>query len=259
MFKKRRGGKSNFKRRPGKGVKGRKPRPMLGLMPSVDNVQKAVMVETFQPTPTIAPNTAYGFTTTISNFPRALKMAQLFKFYRLKRVIYECLPDQTTFQAGAGAVNIPYVYYVMNRDGMAQTGLTPAQYKAAGARPIKFTQKILIAYKPNTVQISDVLLASSIPIGSNNNTTIGRTPVYDKWYSTQGILAPNANYVAPTVDRSDGSVAPFQQIANNLSIVQYFGHDIFFEQQGGAAETELGRFTVTCEWEFKVANFQSPS
>jgi hypothetical protein len=184
-----------------------------------------------------------------------MKMAALFKFYRAKRIVYEYLPDQNTFQAGAGQVAIPYAYWLMNRDGVSGTGTTPNQYRAAGARPVKFTQKLLISYKPNTVQISDIVQSSSIPAGSNQNVSIGRTPLYDKWFSTEGLSDPGAGYIAGTVSRGDGSTIPLSQPAFTLPVVMYMGHDVFFEQTGAPIEDVIGRFSISVEWEFKVPRF----
>lgn len=244
-------------KRRGNKRRARKPRakPMIGLMPSVDNVQKAQISETFMPNPAtvfIRPGVSYGNTITITNFPRAMKMAELFKFYRCKRVMFEYLPDQTTFQAGNAQVVIPYAYYAMNRDGTSSFN-TKYEYLAAGARPIKFTKKILVSYKPNLAQVIDLLQTSSIPTGSSQNVSIGRTPIYDKWISTDGI-GTDTNFVAATEPRADGSAPPYQQPAANLSIVQYFGHNILFDQQG-TVETTLGYTSLTVEWEFKVPRF----
>lgn len=195
----------------------------------------------------IASNAAYANQIVITRFPRAMAMAKLFKFYRAKRVIYEYRPDQNTFQAGAGQVAIPYAYYIMNRSGMNSSGQTIPEYLAMGARPIKFTQKLLVSYKPNTIQISDVLQA---PIPSSGGTvSIGRTPLYDKWYSTDGL-----NFPASYIDTSFPISNPALQPANNMSVVQYFGHDIYFEQ-AAPAEADIGSLSITVEWEFKVPNY----
>jgi len=241
MFKKR----GAIKRRARRGKRNirRKPK-LLALNPAAQNVQKAVCVETYD-AGILASNAAYMNQITITRCPRAMAMAKLFKFYRCKRVIYEYRPDQNTFQAGAGQTAIPYAYYIMNRSGMNSSGQSLPEYLAMGARPIKFTQKILISYKPNTVAISDVL-ASQI---AQQNVTVGRTPLYDKWYSTDGL-----NFPASYIDTSVGIGNPAVQPANNMAVVQYFGHDIFFQQQA-PAEADIGNLSITVEWEFKVPNY----
>lgn len=247
MFRKKRGFKSKIKRRGGrKQLRGRgKPR-LLGLNPAVDNVQKAICVETFD-RGIIAANTAYMNQIEISRFPRAMAMAKFFKFYRCRRVIYEYRPDQNTFQAGIGQVAIPYAYYYMNRDGANGTGQQLNQYQAAGARPIKFTKKLLISYKPNTVHIADVMMNPVVGgVGA-----IGRTPIYDAWYATDSLQnAPG--YLSTVVAVGN----PLTQPATTMSVVQYFGHDIIFDQQA-PAEGDVGSLTVTVEWEFKVPAFQA--
>lgn len=226
----------------------RKPKPSLGLNPAVHNIQKAVMSETWE-RGTLAPNSAYFNQFSIGLFPRAMAMARLFKFYRAKRIIWEYRPDQTTFQAGAGQVSIPYAYYVMNRDGATSTGQTVANYLNLGSRPIKFTQKILVSYKPNTVQISDLI--STPQAGAN--ITVGRQPVFDKWYSTDGLgQTASISSVQPMN-------SPLLQPAFNVSAVQYFGHDIYFDQGGANPESTIGDVSVTVEWEFKVPAYTLPT
>jgi len=244
MFKKKGGRKSNRRRGVKRGVRRPNPSRLLALNPAAQNVQRANCIESYD-TGIIASNAAYAGQITITRCQRAMAMAKLFKFYRIKRVIFEYRPDQNTFQAGAGQVAIPYAYYIMNRSGMNSSGQTLPEYLAMGARPIKFTQKLLISYKPNTIQVSDVL-ASQV---GQQNVTVGRQPLYDKWYSTDGL-----NFPASYIDTSIGIGNPAVQPANNMSVVQYFGHDIYFSQQA-PAEADIGTSSVTVEWEFKVPNY----
>lgn len=247
MFKKKSRTKRRGLKRRGNKQKMRKPKPLLGLNPAVQNVQTAKMVETWD-RGIVASNAAYMNTIEITRFPRAMAMAKLFKFYRAKRVIYEYRPDQNTFQGGAGQVAIPYAYYIMNRSGANSSGQAINQYLASGARPIKFTQKILVSYKPNTVHIADVVMTQL----QGQNISIGRTPIYDAWYATDGLANPPAYTGSITAIGVPGPTQP----AISLSVVQYFGHDIIFEQTQGA-EADIGSLTVTVEWEFKVPNFQA--
>ncbi len=175
-------------RRRGRGNKTKINKSSLGLMPSVQNRNYAQITESQRDGLFLNANTAYFDQFNIGAFPRAMLMARLFKFYRCKRIVYDYVPLSNTFQdapTGAGPnPSIPYFYYNMNRDGAAGGDNTLNQFLADGVRPIKFTKKIVIAYKPNLAQILNVADAGS---PGTNVYTVGLTPVYDRWLSTDGL------------------------------------------------------------------------
>lgn len=240
-------------RKPGRKGRGKKGgtkinRSQLGLMPSVQNRNYATITETREEGDVTA-NVAYGASISISGFPRALAMARLFKFYRLSKVVYDYNPDANTYQAGNNTTQetIPFMHYQMNRDGSNQSGLTLAQLQAAGTRPIKFTKKIVIAYKPNLVQACQLVVHTGTPNTYFNGNNI---PIYDKWISTIG-LQNGANSFGGTVESMPSTVG-ITQFPNQINVVPYHGHTYFFDQSvSPAGAATVGYLTITCQWEFK--------
>ncbi len=200
-------------------------------------------------------NQPYIAQTSIASYVRARQVAACFKFYRLKKVIYEYTPDYNTYQAGASATTetIPYMYYMMNRDGSDSSGIVLAQYRNAGARPVKFTKKITISYKPNLIKANGLIvtLVPSTSLYNGNNT-----PVYDEWISTAGLQRPNSPSWAGQV--SDLPVAAQGTIVNPyvppdmVNVLPYYGHVFYFDQAvSPVGATAVGFLSTTCIWEFK--------
>jgi len=262
MFKRKIRGKKRFVRR----RKGMRPnKSKLGLNPAVHNRNYATITETYRalvgggPATELSANTAYGASVTIAQYPRAQALARCFKFYRLKAVVFEYLPDANTYQGGSAATaeTVPYMYYMMNRDASDQSSTTLAQFQAAGVRPIKFTKKIVIAYKPNLIQAQQLVASlgqqgqPNLQVYNGNNV-----PVYDKWISTIGIQHGGPNNW--TGDQSDLPVQAQGNATNPLvplevvNVLPYYGHNFYFNQavmpQGAA---NVGYSSITAIWEFK--------
>jgi len=249
MFK-RKGRRPARRQRKGKG-KGsgtRINRSRLGLMPSVQNRNYATITET-RAEGTISANLPYGQSVSIGMFPRALAMARLFKYYRLSKVVYDYNPDANTYQAGPNATSetIPFMYYTMNRDGALNATTSLAQLQADGARAIKFTKKIVIAYKPNLAQACQLLQIGGNPTTYYNGNN---TPVYDKWISSVG-LQNGANNFGGQIEPMPSS-AGAASVVNVINTVPYYGHSFFIEQDvSPTGSAVVGFITITCQWEFK--------
>jgi len=265
---KRRGGRRNRRRG---GRKTRINKPQLGLMPSVQNKNAAHITETVD-LGTFLTNTNYQQQFCILQFPRAVQLCRFFKFYRAKRIVYDYMPENNVSQANTqtkdaqgnvisstASVQIPYMYYMMNRDGSQYSSDSLGQFDNTGCRTIKFTKKIVIAYKPNLAQLINVIQPNvQGPVQAVYN--LGATPIYDKWISTNGIGAPigNNQYINIGLTEPPNSVQAFQ--SQNMPYVRnaptYYGHDFYLEQYNGLnSETTVslpcGWSTVTVEWEFK--------
>jgi len=264
MVLKRKGKRTQRKRKGGR--KGIRPnKSALGLNPAVHNRNYAMITETLKPQtvggqppyPLVA-NQAYITTTSIASFPRALAVARCFKFYRLKSVVYDYVPDANTYQAGGtNTETVPYMYYMMNRDGSDQSSINLLKMQNAGARPIKFTKKIVIAYKPNLIKANQ-LIVSLGPAGAPATSLYNgnNTPVYDEWISTMGLQhgGPN-NWAGDSADiptAAQGNTANPLVLPDNVNVLPYYGHSVFFQQQvvpDGASA--VGYLSMTCIWEFK--------
>lgn len=185
-------------------------------------------------------NTDVNYQFNISQFDRAKAIAQNFKFYRAKRVVWTMLPEYNTFQSGAGSVSLPTMSFIMNRTG-DNTAWTVAEYDAQGAVPTTFSKKRVIAYKPNLVQPFNV--AINVTVGGLPTTAaMGNTPVYDKWIGTGGYLVDNPNPASggPIPLNVRGDVTP------------YYGHAIYWYATSTApSEPKLATIFCEVEWEFK--------
>lgn len=278
MYRKRGHKKRGHKRR-GRGKRGIKiPRSRLGLMPSTQNRNYAKITETTDKG-TFDSNTTYFSQFSILDFPRAIKMCQMFKFYRCKAIVYDYMPEAINFQASSTAVSttvetppivtntttngqdVPYFFYNMNRDGATnsfQNNSTGLSLKEAGARTIKFNKKIVISYKPNLAQVVNYAQQSGNAVAPISQ---GSTPVYSKWISTNGIGMPTqANTSFPNNATIQGQGGTWTSGNNfnfsTLNAPNYYGHDWFCEQLKSANST-VGWYTVTCIWEFKEPVLQN--
>ena len=186
--------------------------------------------------PTANSDVNYQFN--ISQFDRAKAIAQNFKFYRAKRVVWTMLPEYNVFQSGAGQVSLPTIAVIMNRTG-DNTAWTQAEYDAQGAVPKTFSKKRLIAYKPNLVQPFNVAI-NVTTLGLPTTGTVGNTPVYDKWIGTGSYLVDNPNVGTGVALSIRGDVTP------------YYGHAIYWAATS-TAPSEPALATIFCEveWEFK--------
>lgn len=247
MFKRKQRGRRPAHRTRRRGNKTKINRSKLGLMPSVQNRNYATITESFRDPNLLSANTPYADQFNIGAFPRALLMARLFKFYRCTKIVYDYVPLSNTYQDAATGQNptIPYFYYNMNRDGAAGGDNTLAQFLADGVRPIKFTKKIVIAYKPNLSQVINVADGGS---PTSNTYTLGLTPVYDKWLSTDGLQ--DVGFVGSTEPVAAQSIAP-NVVLQSIAAPPYYGHNFFIVQDDTGTGTTVGRTSVTCVWEFK--------
>jgi len=257
MFKK----KGNKKLRKGKRSVGRrKLRISSNPMSRIKNY--ATITETIKPqirgtnTTALQANTVYTSVISIAGFPRAKALAACFKFYRLKAVVYEYVPDAINYQAGVNATTetVPYMYYMMNRDGSdaaAAAGLV--SFQNCGARPIKFTKTIRIAYKPNLIKANQLIvtLVPSTSLYNGNNTA-----VYDQWISTMGLQHPGtpswAGDQSSLPEYAEGAVTNPLTPPDQINVLPYYGHTFIFDQQvSPAGATSVGYVSQTCIWEFK--------
>lgn len=185
-------------------------------------------------------NTDVNYQFNISQFDRAKAIAQNFKFYRAKRVVWTMLPEYNVFQSGAGSVSLPTMSFIMNRTG-DNTAWTVAEYDAQGAVPTTFAKKRVIAYKPNLVQPFNVAVNVSVA-GLPTTAAVGNTPVYDKWIGTGGYLVDNPN---------PGSGGPIP-LAIRGDVTPYYGHAIYWYATSTApSEPKLATIFCEVEWEFK--------
>ena len=111
-------------------------------------------------------NTPYSDTEqNLGDYPRASAIAKNYQFFRIKYIKYKFIARYNTFQGTSNEANafpIPYMYTMVDKGGALPTTTTIAQLKGEGARPIKFTRDINVAWKPGV----------SIMTSNNENTAV---------------------------------------------------------------------------------------
>jgi len=247
MFKRR-----TQRKRPARKQRGNKTRinrSKLGLMPSVQNKNYCTITESQRDNNILAANIAVQEQFNIKAFPRAVAIARFFKYYRCKQIVYDYDPLSNTFQdeASGGSPTIPYMYYNMNRDGSSNGDQNLADFLAAGARPIKFTKKIVVAYKPNLAQ-----LINAVDNGQPSNLNVyslGSTPIYDKWLSTDGLQ--DVDGIGTTEPIENAALPAPLVITQSVPQPPYYGHNVFFMQDTTGASINVARKSITVIWEFK--------
>ena len=84
----------------------------------------------------------------LSAFPRASAVAQGYQFFRIKLLKFIITPLLDTFSS-AGATQVPYFHWVINKTGSGYVGLNKDWYLQNGAKPRRFDDKnVVIQYAP---------------------------------------------------------------------------------------------------------------
>lgn len=208
------------------------------------NNDKAHIVETIETFP-FKPNQGYTGQFNIADFTRATTLAGQFRFYRAAKVEYIWEPQYTTYQAGSAAVDVPFLYYVMNRNGTEQP-ISVQSLQRMGAYPLKFYKNIIKTFKPNTLMgtlSGKQIIEQSAPptqiVTARANWTF--SPTYDIWQSSEILSTTNGV--------QDIAIAANQV---GLGPARYYGIDFICDQDMPASTDEpVGKLTIRVHWEFK--------
>lgn len=191
----------------------------------------------------LKPNFQYSHSFQIKDFSRALILAGQFRFYRAKLVEVMWQPQYNTFQAATGTPDIPFMYYIMNRNGES-TSYNVDGLRQQGATPVKFNKQIVKKYKPNT--LIGTLSGKQIFYTDSNTLVAARanwtfSPTYDIWQSSE-ILTNTTGIPDPTNGNSIG-----------LGPAQYYGMNFLIDQDNTVtpADTPIGKLIIKVHWEFK--------
>lgn len=99
----------------------------------------------------------------LSQFTRAAEIGKNYQFFRIKNVKLTFKPLADTFQAGAAGA-LPYLYYLIDKNGIAQNYTSAEQLKRSGAVPHRFDDKsIIVNYRPavlEAVELENVAFTS---------------------------------------------------------------------------------------------------
>lgn len=100
----------------------------------------------------LATNMTYSsLTTQMSDFARAVQVAQAYQFYRIKSLEFKFLPKFDTYQAG-GVASLPNLLYMIDRSGAIPTNFTAGNLLQMGAKPRRFDDKnILVRWRPSVL------------------------------------------------------------------------------------------------------------
>lgn len=145
-----------------------------------------------------AANTLYNkINTQLSDFPRAVLLAQAYQHYRMSNIKVTFKPSLDSFipnQVPSATYTKPYLYYMIDKSGSISTNSTLEALKNMGARPRALDEK------PITVS-----WAPSILTADATNTTAGLAIAaaqykISPWLSTQSAPGNPGAFAASSVD-----------------------------------------------------------
>lgn len=180
---------------------------------------------------------SHGFN--IANFPRALALQPLYRYYRAVKVswTYETLWNNYTANQNTGtAINqtVPQLYWQMDRTDQ-KPFLSVGDFQDAGAKPWPLTRKKVISYVPNVIQeqIQDSIGAAATLVGITDVSPVPKRK--------------NAWLPATSISSASGALTPA------LDDWTYHGHQVIIDQLAGSAATNpaLSRVICTVHWQFK--------
>jgi len=158
----------------------------------------------------------------LGQFDRASAVAQGYQFFRIKKLTFKVQPLLDTFSS-AGATQVPYLLWSINKAGYAYPGLLDDWFYANGSKPIRFDDKtITIGYSP--CAILDVAEASVPGVGNQAN------------------LAKQSPWLNTNRNAFVAAWAP--------SVVSHTGH-VMKVSSPGSSQAMNYRLTCTAEFQFK--------
>jgi len=157
---------------------------------------------------------------------RAPVIAQTFGLYRIAQIKFTYKPKYDTYlqalpSTGSNAVQVPYLYWKMNRYGDTPAAFNGDYMRALGAKPNRLDDKnITVVYRPN-------ILTAQQNTAATTTSGVKMTP----WLSTDDTPQDN-NFT--------------------LSTALHYGHSFFVEAAGaGAANAPVCDLDIQVIYEFK--------
>lgn len=218
---------------PKKGKKMMLVRKRRGQMVGGANIAK--LTETIQLTD-INASTPYDAQINLTQFPRAVSVANSYQQYRITKVEYRYKPLWDTYTAAdISGTTLPYLYSVMNRNGSTPAYFDQNWLVAQGAKGRRLDDKVLkVIYKPNIV-LGSVSNANAMGSGGvlDNAGQIKISP----WLPTQ----------ADT--QASGGVQPPAPLTGGTNTTLHYGHSFYVEMEG--TKIKVSQFEVVAHFEFK--------
>ena len=134
---------------------------------------KVVEVEEFSAT---GANVGGIVTSSLVDYPRALRLSGSYKYYRCEKVELEFIPRFNTFQGSDGGISKPELYYQTNKQ-LLQTAPTKLIMQSRGCSPIQWTKTIKKTFRP------------AIMRGESLYTLNGNINVQTQWNPTAANVA----------------------------------------------------------------------
>lgn len=226
----------------GKGMRMRKGKFSQKL--NANKQDRATVIEAHELT--VVPEGGNYIQHTLAQHPRALAVANNFRFYRCKKVEIEFIPYANVFAPGQA---FPELYFQVDRVQGVNNGVplplpTKNMMLARGVLPIKWTGVVKRSYSPSVLR-NENFIQNVLGSDVQSIAAVTSTPVLYKWYATQQYFA------APP-----GNVASFVLPTWGPSALNYFGAVYFVDQPLAAPGAVLGTIKMKVHWEFKQPRWE---
>lgn len=138
-------------------------------------------------------NTMYSlFNTQLSQFPRAVNVAQSYQHYKIKNIILRVKGSFDTYMNTGNAYQKPYFYYMIDKSGSIPQNVTLEGLKQMGAKPRALDEKALtVSWSPSVLEFTATQVTTQV--GLPNKYKIS------PWLSTADRVATNT-WVPSSVD-----------------------------------------------------------
>lgn len=127
----------------------------------------------------LSANTAYiDYQNSLARYQRASQVAQAYREYRITKLEFQFMPLLDTFpypDAVSDAIQVPYLYFMIDKTGTFSDFLTGEQLERAGAKPRRFDD--------NTVRINMKPSVLDYTYDKNNLTNAWARPLTSPWLS----------------------------------------------------------------------------
>jgi len=115
--------------------------------------------------------------TQLSDFPRAVTVAQGYQMYRITNIKLRVKSSWDTYANTGNAYAKPFFYYMLDKTGAVPTNVALEGLKQMGAKPRALDEKsITVSWRPTVLQST----GNVIPVGGSSLSTVKRAP----WLST---------------------------------------------------------------------------
>lgn len=140
-------------------------------------------------------NTVYSsMTTQLSDFSRAVTVAQAYQFYRIKYVEFKFMPKLDTFAPGSGAT-VPNLLYMIDKSGAIPLTVNAGNLLQMGAKPLRFDDKLIsVKWRPSV--LTDVAFNQGGGAGASAPSQYKVSP----WLATNQNSTAIAPWIPSTVN-----------------------------------------------------------